>query len=117
MSLLTRGEPMRPVRWSEVTMQTYVGRGLHRTTVETLGRRIISGKLAEGETLDVPSLQREFDVSLTVMREALRVLAAKGLVAARQKRGTVVRPRSEWQLLDADVMQWQFADDASPQLL
>jgi GntR family transcriptional regulator, galactonate operon transcriptional repressor len=89
-------------------MDTFIGRGLHRSTVESLGLRIVSGEISEGETLDVAKLQRDFDVSLTVIREALRVLAAKGLVAARQKRGTYVRPRSEWQLLDGDVLRWQF---------
>jgi DNA-binding FadR family transcriptional regulator len=89
-------------------VDTFIGRGLHRSTVESLGLRIVSGEIPEGETLDVAELQRDFDVSLTVIREALRVLAAKGLVAARQKRGTYVRPRSEWQLLDADVLRWQF---------
>ncbi|WP_328601044.1 FadR/GntR family transcriptional regulator [Actinomadura physcomitrii] len=36
--------------------------------------------------------------------------AAKGLVASRQKRGTFVRPRSDWSLLDPDVIRWQFAN-------
>ncbi len=44
-----------------------------------------------------------------MLREALRVLKAKGLVDARQKRGTFVQPRTEWRLLDPDVVRWQFA--------
>jgi GntR family transcriptional regulator, galactonate operon transcriptional repressor len=95
-------------------MVTFIGRGLHRSTVEVLGLRIVSGEVREGETLDVVELQRDLEVSLTVIREALRVLAAKGLVAARQKRGTFVRPRSEWQLLDVDVLRWQFGSNSSP---
>jgi GntR family galactonate operon transcriptional repressor len=42
-----------------------------------------------------------------VLREAFRVLAAKGLVDARQKRGTVVQARAAWSLLDADLLRWQ----------
>jgi DNA-binding FadR family transcriptional regulator len=42
------------------------------------------------------------------VREAMKVLAAKGLVDSRQKRGTFVRPREDWSLLDADVIRWQF---------
>lgn len=95
-------------------MNTFIGRGLHRNTVESLGLRIVSGAVREGDTLDVVELQRDFDVSLTVIREALRVLASKGLVGARQKRGTYVRPRSEWQLLDGDVLRWQFGSSPSP---
>jgi sugar/nucleoside kinase (ribokinase family) len=38
-------------------------------------------------------------------------------VDARQKRGTFVRPRSDWNLLDGDVIRWQFAEGADPRLL
>ncbi|WP_233604692.1 FadR/GntR family transcriptional regulator [Micromonospora sp. HM5-17] len=86
----------------------YRGRGLHGEVVERLGRRILTGDLAEGETLDVPGIEVELDVSRTVLREALRVLKAKGLVDARPKRGTFVQPRSEWRLLDPDVVRWRF---------
>jgi GntR family transcriptional regulator, galactonate operon transcriptional repressor len=90
-------------------MQQYVARGVHGQTVEVLAQRILTGQLAEGATLDITALQAEFAVSLTVLREALRVLAAKGMVDARPKRGTFVRPRADWSLLDGDVLRWQFA--------
>ena len=45
--------------------------------------------------------------SRTVLREAIKVLAAKGLVESRPKTGTRVRPRHNWHLLDPDVMAWQ----------
>jgi DNA-binding FadR family transcriptional regulator len=93
-------------------MASYAGRGLHGQTVEAIGRRILGGQLAEGQTIDILALQAELDVSLTVLREALRVLAAKGLVDARQRRGTFVRPRTSWQLLDGDIIRWQFAGRA-----
>lgn len=98
-------------------MARYSGRGLHGQTVDAIGRRIVSGDIAEGATIDVNVLEAEFDVSLTVMREALRVLAAKGLVDARQKRGTFVRPRSSWHLLDPDVIRWQFDGRSDPKFL
>ncbi|WP_279579515.1 FadR/GntR family transcriptional regulator [Fodinicola feengrottensis] len=72
-------------------MGQYAGRGVHGQTVETIAGRILSGQLPEGATLDLGALQHEFDVSLTVMREALRVLAAKGMIDARPKRGTFAR--------------------------
>jgi GntR family transcriptional regulator, galactonate operon transcriptional repressor len=90
-------------------MQSYAARGVHGQTVEVLAHRILNGQLREGSTLDLIALQAEFDVSLTVLREALRVLAAKGMVDARPKRGTFVRPRAAWSLLDGDVLRWQFA--------
>ncbi|SEG82272.1 DNA-binding transcriptional regulator, FadR family [Actinacidiphila yanglinensis] len=90
-------------------MTPYARRGVHGQTVETLARRVLSGEIPEGSTLDLPALQSELDVSLTALRESLKVLAAKGMVDARQKRGTFVRARADWNLLDADVLRWQFA--------
>jgi len=97
-------------------MQQFAGRGVHGQTVEVLAQRILTGQLPEGHTLDLIALQSEFDVSLTVLREALRVLAAKGMVDARPKRGTFVRPRAAWSLLDPDVLRWQFARSQRPGL-
>jgi DNA-binding FadR family transcriptional regulator len=91
-------------------MTPYARRGVHGQTVETLARRVLSGEIPEGSTLDLPALQSELDVSLTALRESLKVLAAKGMVDARQKRGTFVRARADWNLLDADVLRGQFAE-------
>lgn len=88
-------------------MSGYQGRGLHGQTVALLGARIVSGRLAQGEVLDLPALGAELDLSLTVLREAIKVLTAKGLLEARQKRGTVVLPRDRWNLLDADLIRWR----------
>jgi DNA-binding FadR family transcriptional regulator len=82
-------------------------RGVHGQTVEALAGRILAGEIGEGDTLDLPALREELDVSLTALREALKVLSAKGIIDARQKRGTFVQPRSSWNLLDTDVMRWQ----------
>jgi DNA-binding FadR family transcriptional regulator len=90
-------------------MQQYVARGVHGQTVEVLAQRILGGTIGEGATLDMVALQSELDVSLTVLREAIRVLSAKGMVDARPKRGTFVRPRVDWNFLDSDVLRWQFA--------
>lgn len=93
-----------------------VRRGIHGQTVETMARRILTGQLPEGATLDIAALQAELDVSLTVIREALRVLGAKGMVDARPKRGTFVRPRADWSLLDGDVLRWRFGPRPQPGL-
>lgn len=88
-------------------MAAYQGRGLHGQIVEQIGKRIVSGVYEPGATLFAEHLEQEFEVSKTVVREALKVLGAKGLVESRQKRGTLVRPRRAWNLLDADVLRWQ----------
>lgn len=49
----------------------------------------------------------KLEVSRTVLREALKVLAAKGMVEARPRIGTRVRPRGYWRLMDPDILAWQ----------
>jgi GntR family galactonate operon transcriptional repressor len=88
-------------------------RGLHGQVVDELGTRIVTGALAEGAVFDASELEETLGVSRTVMREALRVLAAKGLVDARPKRGTAVRPRTDWHLFDPDVLRWEFAGEST----
>jgi len=90
---------------------------LHGQTVEALASRILSDEWGEGTVLDLPALREELDISLTALREALKVLAAKGMIDARQKRGTFVQPREKWNMLDADVMRWQTAAADDPGLL
>ncbi|MFF4950070.1 FadR/GntR family transcriptional regulator [Streptomyces chattanoogensis] len=89
------------------------GRGGHKATVEVLAGRILDGTYGEGKTLALPDLTAELDVSQTVVREALKLLAAKGLVDAHQKGDSVVRPREDWNLLDSDVLRWKLAAGAS----
>src|SRR6476661_8183443 len=73
---------------------------LRRTSAEEIRRelasRIISGDLAPGEALDETSLAGEFAVSRTPVREALRLLAASGLVDQRPHAKTLVaKPEPE----------------------
>ncbi|MET8981846.1 FCD domain-containing protein [Streptomyces sp. NPDC004539] len=98
-------------------MGAYAGRGVHGQVVHALGARIVGGRIGEGETLDVGALGAELDVSQTVMREALKVLAGKGLTDARQRRGTFVRARAHWNLLDADVIRWRMETGDGERLL
>jgi GntR family galactonate operon transcriptional repressor len=82
-------------------------RSLHREAVESLGPRIVRGEIPEGSALPIESaLGEELDVSRTVVREAVKVLAAKGLVSTRPRTGTRVLPRSSWDVLDHDVLRW-----------
>lgn len=82
--------------------------GIHASVVQRIGRRIVTGELATGEILpEQGELSRMLSVSRTVVREATRVLTAKGLVESRPKRGTVILPRSSWRILDPDVLTWQ----------
>ena len=53
-------------------------------------------------------LSKEFDVSRTVMREALSMLLARHMLDVRPKTGTRIRPMSDWRLIDEDVVSWRF---------
>lgn len=84
-------------------------RNLHSRVLWELGVAIVSGDFAEGSILpsDTELLSR-FAVSRTVLREALKTLAAKGMIEARARIGTRVLPRERWNLFDADVLAWHF---------
>lgn len=90
-------------------------RGLHRIVVHDLGLRIVRGELGAGTTLPTESdLSAQLGVSRTVVREAIKVLAAKGLVESRPKTGTRTLGRGHWNLIDADVLAWQVQAGPDP---
>lgn len=91
---------------------------LHGTVARDLGIRIVSGALKPGEILEGEiAASEQFKVSRTAYREAIRILAAKGLVHSRPKIGTQVSPRSEWHLLDPDVLGWIFSSEPDEELI
>lgn len=74
---------------------------------EEIGRRIVSGQFQPGSVLPTTDvLAAEFSVSRLAIRETMKTLAGKGLISARPRRGTVVRPRAEWNRFDPDVLRW-----------
>jgi DNA-binding FadR family transcriptional regulator len=91
---------------------------LHGTIAHDLGSLIVTGHFKPGTLLDneVEASDR-LKVSRTAYREAVRILAAKGLVEARPKVGTRVSPMHRWHLLDPDVLAWIFAGEPDPQLI
>lgn len=82
-------------------------RTIHTRVVELLGRRIVSGEFPCGAQLpNEADLAAQLEVSRGGVREAVKALAAKGLVAARPRLGTRVLPREQWNLMDRDVLDW-----------
>ncbi|MEO5671884.1 MAG: FadR/GntR family transcriptional regulator [Ramlibacter sp.] len=80
---------------------------MHARIVHDMGMRIVAGEFKPGDRLPAEAvLLADYKVSRPVLREATRVLTAKGLVLSRQRAGAIVRPRSEWHLLDPDVLYW-----------
>ena len=75
--------------------------------VNRLGHEIVAGRFGVGDILpNEGALSSELQISRTAVREAIKMLTAKGLVGSRPRRGTEVRPVSDWNLLDSDVLRW-----------
>jgi DNA-binding FadR family transcriptional regulator len=82
-------------------------RNANDSLAAVLGAEIIAGVYPPGSRLPSESaLLKRFQVSRPTLREAFRVLAAKGLIVSRQKVGTSVRPKSDWNMLDPDFLAW-----------
>jgi DNA-binding FadR family transcriptional regulator len=91
---------------------------LHGTIARDLGVKIVSGRYKSGDVLkgEIDASER-LQVSRTAYREAMRILAAKGLVESRPKTGTKVSPPERWHLLDPDVLSWIFEFEPEDRLL
>lgn len=84
-------------------------RRIHGAIAHDLGVAIVNGRYQPGETLPGEiEFSEQLKVSRSVYREAVRMVAAKGLVESRPKTGTRVNPRSRWNLLDPEVLGWMF---------
>jgi DNA-binding FadR family transcriptional regulator len=82
-----------------------VPRRLHAHVVEAVVPMIVSGELAPGSLLPTePEMSARFGVSRSVVREALRVLGAKGLIEVRQGSGTRVTAPDRWDPLDPLIL-------------
>ncbi len=91
------------------------GRGLHGHVLESLGPAITAGD-PPGSVLRTDELAQRFEVSRSVMREAVRVLESMYLVESRRRVGVTVRPKAEWNVFDPQVIRWRLAgaEPASP---
>ncbi|MFL6550917.1 MAG: FadR/GntR family transcriptional regulator [Povalibacter sp.] len=91
---------------------------IHGTIARDIGVRIVSGQYKPGELLEGEiAASDQLSVSRGAYREAVRILAAKGLVESRPKVGTRVSQPECWHLLDPDVLSWIFEADPDDTLL
>lgn len=73
-----------------------------------LGRDICSGQIRPGELLPPePDLCERFGFSRIVIREAIKSLAAKGLIEVTRRVGTLVLDQTRWNLFDPDIISWR----------
>ena len=91
---------------------------LHGTIARDLGVQIVSGRYKPGDILngEIAASDR-LHVSRGAYREAVRILAAKGLVESRPKVGTRISQPERWHLLDPDVLSWIFEFEPDDTLL
>lgn len=80
----------------------------HSQAAAMIGQRIVSGEWLEGVALPTEAdLSRELSVSRASLREAIKLLAGKGLLRSTPRRGTIVQSPATWNRLDPDVLVWQ----------
>jgi len=83
------------------------GPNLTRRIVEALGVAIVSGSYSPENPFPIEAdLCTQFGASRSVLREAVKMLTAKGLLSARPRQGTWIQPEDNWNLLDPDVLRW-----------
>ncbi len=93
------------------------GGNLTRGMLDTLGRAIVTGEYDARPFPTEAEIARTHGISRSVTREAVKMLTAKGLVSARPRKGTVVRPAAAWNLFDPDVLHWMLDRQFSIELL
>jgi len=82
--------------------------------VRDLVTAIVKGDVLPGATLPTEAaLSASFGVSRTVIRESVKRVEEKGLVAIEQGRGTTVRPPGSWNVLDPIVLSVMVENDDS----
>jgi DNA-binding GntR family transcriptional regulator len=75
-------------------------RALYEEVAELLRQRIFRRELEPGSWIDEVKLAQEYGISRTPLREALKVLAAEGLVTMKVRRGAYVTEVSERDLAE-----------------
>ncbi|GAA3748135.1 DNA-binding FadR family transcriptional regulator [Spinactinospora alkalitolerans] len=84
-------------------------RTLHNRVLADLGPAIAAGEYAAGHVFTLERLERDYGVSRTVAREAVRVLESMRLVVSRPRTGIRVRPAQEWSVFDPQLIRWRLA--------
>ena len=94
------------------------GKNLTHSIVQELGTAIVTGVYSDKHPFPIESeLCLQYQASRPVLREAVKMLTSKGLLAALPRRGTWVQPEAQWNLLDPDILGWILERKFSTRLL
>lgn len=94
------------------------GENVTTAIVNQLGAAIVTGRYTDDNPFPIEAeLCRQLGASRSVLREAVKMLTAKGLLVSRPRHGTSVQDESMWNLLDPDVLRWLLERKFSLELL
>lgn len=88
------------------TMRRSVLGGVTQAIVQDLGVGIVTGRFGHTSLPTESELCDTYGAARTILREAVKVLAAKGLITSRPRYGISIAPEDNWNLLDPDVLYW-----------
>lgn len=93
-------------------------RNLTHQLVQDLGHAIVQSKYrASGGLPSEADICKQYGVSRSATREAVKMLAAKGLLTSRPRQGIRVLPEERWNMFDSDVLRWLLNSRPSRELL
>ncbi|UTW10435.1 FadR/GntR family transcriptional regulator [Marinobacterium rhizophilum] len=82
-------------------------RNLNVQVAREIAVKILSGEVKEGAIIGGEiAMCQQFGVSRTALREAIKLLTSKGMVESRPKVGTRVCCRTQWNMLDVQLLEW-----------
>ncbi len=79
---------------------------LTQSIAEDLGKGIVTGRFEHEGLPSEQAIADRYGAARTITREAIKMLAAKGLVRSRTRMGILIEPEDRWNLLDSDVLKW-----------
>ena len=94
-----------------------LGRNLTFGLLDRLGGQIVTGAFDGRSFPTEAEISEANGVSRSVTREAIKMLAAKGMLGTRPRQGVTLRPQADWNLLDPAVLGWLLQRKASIELL
>ncbi|WIY81739.1 FCD domain-containing protein [Propionimicrobium sp. PCR01-08-3] len=81
------------------------------TVLQQVAMEIVDGRLEAGARLTLSDVEEKFGISRTLARDVVKALESVGLLVAKRRAGIQVLPKSQWSVLDAQVIEWRLESD------